>query len=81
MIPEILGINLVEEGEVLHIGQVAGGLHHVLQREVGRLQDRNDVLQGLDGLSSQTVRHSASVRDEAQLTGEEDQPIGFDAWE
>ncbi len=37
MIPEILGINLVEEGEVLHIGQVAGGLHHVLQREVGRL--------------------------------------------
>ena len=78
MVFEILRIDLIEQREILHVFQETGGLYHVSQCQVGRLQDGDDIFQCLNSLSGHAVGQCTRIGDDSQLARGEDEPIGFD---
>ena len=78
MVFEILRIDLIEQREILHVFQETGGLYHVSQCQVGRLQDRDDIFQCLNSLSGHAVGQGTRIGDDSKLARGEDEPIGFD---
>ena len=77
MVSEVLGIDLVKQGEILHVLQIAGGLDHVIERKPRGLQDGGQVFQGLNGLGSQAVSQSARIGNDSQLAGGKDESTGL----
>ena len=73
MVLKILCVNFVEQGEILHALQITGGLYHMIQGQTSRLQHRDHILQGLNGLGSHAVCQGTRIRDQTQLAGGKDQ--------
>ena len=55
-------VNLVHRGEIIHVGQIDGRLHHVFKSRPGRLQHFRQVKQDLFGLFRDPARDELSGR-------------------
>lgn len=81
MVLKILCVNFVEQGEILHALQITGGLYHMIQGQTSRLQHRDHILQGLNGLGSHAVCQGTRIRDQTQLPEAKIRPPVSMAWE
>ena len=74
---EILGIDLVEGGEIAHVGQEAGGLEHLVEAGAGGFQDGAHVLAALLRLGGDAGGHLAGGGVHGDLAGGIDKTVHF----
>ena len=78
MLTEHLDIRSIEFGEVGHLHQEAGGLHHPIKRGAGSPQHPLHIPKRRDGLLGRRCSHQAPVTVDSHLPGREHEVTHYD---
>ena len=76
---EILAIHGIHLAKVAHVGEIAGGFHHIVEGAARLVEDGFEVFHALFGLCADAFRHFARGGVDGQLARNEDESVGFNS--